>query len=149
LSQEISSPKNNGPAYGFLYILVNPAMPNVVKVGQTERHPEVRAAELSGHSGIPTPFELVYACEVNDRVAAERAVLVALEPHRLSSDREFFTLSASEARQLVERVAADYIVNVLRESPRVRFRVKGSFTPVQYCDSCGRPRSFCECAETQ
>lgn len=43
---------------GYLYLLVNPSMEGLVKIGKTQRDPKARAKELG--SGIPTPFLLVF-----------------------------------------------------------------------------------------
>jgi len=45
---------------GYIYALVNASMPGLVKVGRTSRDPKDRAAELSGATGVATPFLVVY-----------------------------------------------------------------------------------------
>ena len=62
---------------GWVYILENPSIPGMVKVGRTTRSPELRAQELHDTS-TPTPF-------------------------RVSSDREWFTLPASHAATLLNK----------------------------------------------
>lgn len=64
---------------GFLYVLINASMPDVVKVGMTERAPEGRAKELSGVTGVPTPFVVVYQEFFDDCSAAEEYVHTLLE----------------------------------------------------------------------
>ena len=41
---------------GWVYVLVNSSMPGIAKVGRTTRAPRDRAAELSGVTGVATPF---------------------------------------------------------------------------------------------
>ena len=41
---------------GWVYVLTNPAMPGLVKIGLTSRNPQVRAAELTQATGVPAPF---------------------------------------------------------------------------------------------
>ena len=41
---------------GYIYVLINPSMEDVVKIGKTERDPKNRAAELSSVSGVPEKF---------------------------------------------------------------------------------------------
>jgi hypothetical protein len=43
---------------GYIYVLSNPSMPGIVKVGRTFREPRARAAELSASTGVPTPFKI-------------------------------------------------------------------------------------------
>ncbi len=77
---------------GFLYVLANSAMPGVVKVGKTTRSPEERSGELSGVTGLPTPFIVVYEQLFADCSAAESFVHVYLEQqgYRVANNREFF-----------------------------------------------------------
>jgi len=78
---------------GFLYVLINASMPDAVKVGKTERDPESRAKELSGVTGVPTPFMVVYQESFDDCSAAEEYVHALLEEsgYRVATNREFFS----------------------------------------------------------
>ena len=58
---------------GYVYVLTNPSIRGV-KIGRTDREPADRAAELSGASGIPTPFKVFYAQRVSDPANVEGAV---------------------------------------------------------------------------
>jgi hypothetical protein len=82
---------------GYLYVLVNPAMEGLVKIGKTIRSPRQRANELGSVTGIPTPFILVFDVHVEDLDEAERYVHAELEDQRVSSNREFFRVSTNEA----------------------------------------------------
>lgn len=58
-SVEILAPSSSGAgAPSFVYMLRNSAMPGLLKVGFTTGTPEVRAAELSAATGVPTPFQV-------------------------------------------------------------------------------------------
>lgn len=46
---------------GHIYILVNPSMEGLVKIGKTTRDPESRARELSQATGVPTPFYVAFS----------------------------------------------------------------------------------------
>jgi hypothetical protein len=45
---------------GYIYILSNVSMPNLIKIGCTTRSPEERKRELSKSTGIPVDFEIEY-----------------------------------------------------------------------------------------
>lgn len=77
---------------GFLYVLANSSMPGVVKVGKTTRSPTDRAAELSGVTGVATPFIVVYDQLFQDCHSAESFVhaYLAEKGHRVADNREFF-----------------------------------------------------------
>lgn len=82
---------------GFLYVLANSSMPGLVKVGKTTRSPIERAAELSGVTGLATPFIVVYDQLFVDCHAAESFVHTYLSEkgYRISSNREFFNAPVS------------------------------------------------------
>lgn len=77
---------------GFLYVLANSSMPGLVKVGKTTRSPTDRAAELSGVTGMATPFIVVYEQLFQDCHSAENFVhaYLAEKGHRVADNREFF-----------------------------------------------------------
>ena len=78
-------------AYGFIYVLSNPSMPGLLKVGRTDRQPEERAREL-GTTGVPQPFKIEYSISVADTVIAETEIhrLLDLRGLRAHERREFF-----------------------------------------------------------
>ncbi len=79
-------------ARGYIYVLVNPRMPGLAKVGKTTRLPSERAAELSSATGVPSPFVLLYEQPVDDCDTAEAWVHEQLDRlgQRPSRNREFF-----------------------------------------------------------
>ena len=93
---------------GFIYVLINASIPDMVKVGKTERDPESRAKELSGVTGVPTPFIVAYKEFFNDCSAAEEYVHVLLEAqgYRVAANREFFAAPIHVAIQAVIKAKA-------------------------------------------
>lgn len=84
-------------AYGFVYILINQAMPGIVKIGCTERSPTARARELSNASGVPVEFEVYGYIEVEDHQSVEREIHEVLASCRVSENREFFRIREAAA----------------------------------------------------
>ncbi|WP_438349205.1 GIY-YIG nuclease family protein [Paenibacillus sp. FA6] len=82
---------------GYIYILINSSMPNLVKIGMTTREPDDRILELSSATGVPTPFILVYKRHFNNCRIAEDKMHVLLSENRVSSSREFFNIPVYEA----------------------------------------------------
>lgn len=76
-----------------VYILTNPAMPGLVKIGCTDRSIEERLRELSRSTGVPVPFECFLAVEVPNYQEVERAFHDAFGDRRLNPRKEFFELS--------------------------------------------------------
>src|SRR5438094_8686149 len=86
---------------GFIYALINSSVPGLVKIGRTDRDPELRARELSAHTGVAAPFVVAFQRQVNDSEAAERFIHAFLESKglRVSADREFFHAPLHEVVQ--------------------------------------------------
>lgn len=81
---------------GFVYILTNPSMPGLIKIGKTRLNPIDRAAQLHT-TGVPAGFQVEYACRTPDPEAVEQAMHVAFGPTRLSHKREFFQITPEQA----------------------------------------------------
>ena len=75
----------------IVYVLVNEAMPNYVKVGSTANL-EQRMRDLDT-TGVPLPFECFYAARVNDARFVERRLHDAFMNHRVRKNREFFEIA--------------------------------------------------------
>lgn len=83
--------KNKGlVGSGFVYVLTNPAMPGLVKIGRTSRDPLSRLAEINAATGVPVPFQIACAIRALDHVAAEKEIHDRLRGCRVSRRREFF-----------------------------------------------------------
>ena len=85
---------------GYVYVLTNPSMPGLVKVGRTARDPRKRASELRT-TGVPGRFKVEYQAKARDAVLAEGIAHRMLSSHRVANDREFFKVSVSKASQAV------------------------------------------------
>ncbi len=85
---------------GIIYIISNPAMPGLVKIGKTIDL-ESRLKSLYS-SGVPLPFRCIFAKKVSNYHFVEREIHNLLAPHRENTNREFF------------RIAEDQVVSSLR-----------------------------------
>jgi hypothetical protein len=104
-------PKTNPlGAAGYIYILSNPSMPGLLKIGKTTRSALLRAAELSGGSGVPTPFVVEFELLVSDCDTVENEIHARVANMRIGLDREFFRIGLSEARSVVGEVTAQYLL---------------------------------------
>ena len=85
---------------GYVYVLSNPKMQGLLKIGFSTRKVEERAAELSAATGVPAPFEIeAYFCSTNPE-DDERHIHAALERQRVTG-REFFEIGTMEAIQVM------------------------------------------------
>ena len=66
------------PTTGIVYVLTNPAMPGIVKIGRTTRGSiDVRLNELYS-TGVPVPFECAFAGRVVDETRSTSRTAGAL-----------------------------------------------------------------------
>ncbi|WP_264479137.1 GIY-YIG nuclease family protein [Lichenihabitans sp. PAMC28606] len=68
-------------------------MPDLIKIGRTDGPIEDRVRQLSSVPGVPVPFEVFFAAEVEDAIGWERALHEAFDDRRVNSRREFFRVS--------------------------------------------------------
>lgn len=83
--------------FGIVYILSNPEMPHIVKIGKTQAGRVRRRAEELFTTGVPVPFNVEYAAYVADAHAAEKAVHNSLKLYRTHAQREHFRVSVEAA----------------------------------------------------
>lgn len=107
---------------GWVYILTNPSMPGLVKIGLTTRSLEARAAELAAATGVPVPFVIAWGQAVSDCAYIERVVHRMLDDRRVSGKREFFRCDVKTARQVIEAAAGKKLGRRYYAPPRPRRR---------------------------
>lgn len=90
--------------YGIVYLLTNEAMPGLVKIGKTSRSDLDKRMKELFTTGVPLPFECVYACRVKlqHMDELEKALHLAFAPHRVNENREFFRISPSQPLPLLK-----------------------------------------------
>ncbi|CAL9649563.1 hypothetical protein SUDANB15_06559 [Streptomyces sp. enrichment culture] len=86
---------------GFVYVMRNPALPDMVKIGLTTLLPEERAAKLTQHEGVPLPFEVAFRALTMRWSQVEKLVHQRLAGQRVNPRREFFHASVGTAVETV------------------------------------------------
>lgn len=89
---------------GFVYVLSNPAMPGIVKIGMTQRDPDVRLREINSATGV-LPFSIEAVIASRNAKWTEREVHSRLTGKRVRENREFFRVPVEDARKVVFDVA--------------------------------------------
>ena len=111
---------------GIVYVLTNPAMPGIVKIGRTGRAVEARLADLYS-TGVPLPFECEYAAKVKDQNEVESAFHLAFGPYRINPKREFFNIEPEQAITLLKLMALEDVTPVIqKEAESVDIEAKAS-----------------------
>ena len=89
----------------IVYILTNEAMPDLIKIGMTSMSLEQRVAELSRPTGVPLPFDVYYAVEVENMREVEDALHDAFLDMRINPKREFFKLNPERVVSILKLFA--------------------------------------------
>ena len=87
----------------IVYVLTNPAMPGIVKIGMTDRADVLRRMNELYSTGVPLPFECTIARQIEGREAAEieNALHIAFDPYRVNPSREFFEIDPEQVEVLL------------------------------------------------
>lgn len=105
----------NSTELGIVYVLTNPAMPGLVKIGKTSRSEvDARLGELYS-TGVPVPFDCAFAGRVEDETAVERAFHQAFGPYRLNPKREFFEIEPDQAIALLRLMIVEDVTPDIRD----------------------------------
>jgi hypothetical protein len=108
---------------GYVYVLSNPVMPGIVKIGRSIHGGRTRAMEIykQGGTGVPMPFKMEFEVFDNNCVRLEEEVHELLVNCRINESREFFKIEPSKAKMAILRVIcanhdhvvehADFVIN--------------------------------------
>jgi hypothetical protein len=101
----------------IVYVLTNPAMPGLVKIGRTSYDDaNSRIAQLYS-SGVPFPFKLEFACKVENPDEVERALHLAFAPNRVNLRREFFSIDPEQAIAILKLLHVPDATSEVEQSP--------------------------------
>ncbi len=93
----------------IVYVLTNPAMPGLVKIGKTTNlEVDVRMKQLYG-TGVPVPFDCEFACQVRDASEVEKAFHLAFGDRRINPNREFFRIEPERVIAILKQLKVDDI----------------------------------------
>lgn len=84
---------------GYVYLLSNPAMPGLLKVGHTAASTEKRLRSLHS-TAVPAAFVLEATFLVADAPSVERQIHEHLATKRYATNREFFRVTVREAYEV-------------------------------------------------
>ena len=87
---------------GYVYVLSNPSMPGIVKIGRSMYGGQGRADALyKNDTGVALPFKLEFEVFTEKHQLLEKDIHADLEKVRVNSSREFFRISVEEASIVV------------------------------------------------
>ena len=96
---------------GYLYCFSNQSMPGILKVGMTERTPEIRLNEANSSDTWrpPTPYKIEFAKKVLNPKQKETTLhnLLSQYTERINPKREFFRVSSEEVKTFFDLIDGD------------------------------------------
>ena len=95
---------------GFVYILLNPAFSNLIKIGETKRDSVTRAIELSRQTGVPEDYIVLYDELVSDCREVEKILHNKFSSNRSKRNKEFFYIPPKEAIKALQETAKKFQV---------------------------------------
>jgi hypothetical protein len=106
-------PKKTVPTDGMgddiIYVLSNPSIPGLLKIGYTRKEIGIRIKDLSKATGVPTPFKLEYVFRCYNGLQLESDIHKHLKDFRPNNYREFFDVTLNQAIEAVKHLGESYI----------------------------------------
>ena len=104
---------------GYLYCFSNESMPGILKIGMTERTPEIRLNEANSSDTWrpPTPYKIEFAKNVLNPKQKETTLhnLLSQYTERINPKREFFRVSLEEIKTFFELIDGDLWVKLINK----------------------------------
>jgi hypothetical protein len=91
----------------IVYVLSNPAMEGLVKIGKTTQSDIANRMRQLYTTGVPLPFECEYACRVDDCSKVEKAFHLAFGNSRINSSREFFQIEPERVISILQLLSVE------------------------------------------
>ena len=89
----------------IVYVLINPSIPDIVKIGMTsDLTTRMRALY---NSSVPVPFECYFACTVKDMSFVEKQIHDGFDDFRVNPRREFFRVDPERVVSILKMVMID------------------------------------------
>jgi hypothetical protein len=103
------------PTYGvfkphYLYVLVNPSIPGICKIGYTKKTVYERCRQINSATGVITPWYpvFVYKCPSGPLLEKEVHKYLEKQGKRVNLKREGFEIDSTEAVQIIEQLGEKY-----------------------------------------
>ena len=95
----------------YVYVLVNPGIPGICKIGFTTTSVSQRCKEINGTTGVIQPWFPVFSFPVGNGAMLEKEVHQYLENRdvRVNPKREGFYISSEEAKRVIMELGEKYL----------------------------------------
>jgi len=109
---------------GRVYVLSNPAMPGLLKIGYTLNTVEGRVKELSLATGVPIEFCIEYQLECRDPAGLEAYAHNFFQNRRYNGNREFFSISINDAIEVLRQNANELLAEEFSDRAKESSSIK-------------------------
>lgn len=92
----------------WVYILSNPSIPNMLKIGYTKLDPQERSIQIGRGTGVPQEFTVEWAYKCFNGEEIEGEVHKYLKNKRVNTNREFFRVDLDEAKRIITLIGDKY-----------------------------------------
>ena len=94
----------------WVYVLTNPTMPGLCKIGFTKNKPSERVKQINAATGVALDFVVEWAYPCFNAHDVEKQVHHYLEENgfRVNKHKEFFNVTVDQAKAVVERIGEPY-----------------------------------------
>lgn len=94
----------------WVYVLTNPTMPGLCKIGFTKNKPSERVKQINAATGVALDFVVEWAFPCFNAHDVEKQVHHYLEENgfRVNKHKEFFNVTVDQAKAVVERIGEPY-----------------------------------------
>ncbi|UOR03929.1 GIY-YIG nuclease family protein [Hymenobacter aerilatus] len=102
-----------------VYVLTNPAMPGIVKIGRTSQDDAKTRIDQLYSTGVPVPFTIEFVCKVSNSEEVEKALHLAFAPHRVNPKREFFSIDPAQAIAILKLLHVPDATKEIEDQPSI------------------------------
>lgn len=121
---------------GWVYVIINPAMPALVKIGYSTKDPVFRARELN-NTGNPHPYSVAYDALLSNPRDVEQSIHKVLSEKQ--EGKEWFRLTVAEAITAIRAFAGKEILleNINHIESHEHISVVNNDSPLLQCNTPG------------
>ncbi len=124
---------------GWVYIIVNKAIKDLIKIGYSSKDPSLRASDFAG-TGVPHKYKVVYDALVDDPYKIEQ--LVHSDLKRFNEDKEWFNCSVQQGIASIRRnsikIHLETIDEEFTQEKEVQLKSKDSLKKCKLCNGSGQ-----------
>jgi hypothetical protein len=103
-----TSHEGNPEGSEWVYVLVHPQEPELLKIGYTSKEPTQRLKEINSQTGVAGEYRMVYIYRTVNGQRLETAVHSFLKDKRINPRKEHFQINREEVIQVIKEMGLQY-----------------------------------------